>query len=93
MATTVVLRNRYRILERLGQGGGGTVFMVADLLVPGAPPLALKAVLQSESHAYLETLKQEFRARGALHRGAPDEAREALQSAREGAESSMPPLL
>jgi serine/threonine-protein kinase PknK len=57
----IVLRNRYRVLRRLGAGGVGSVYMVEELRRTGAP-LALKAVFGGDGQAaLLGSLRLEFR--------------------------------
>ncbi len=59
----IVLRNRYRVLRRLGAGGVGSVYMVEELRRgAGASRLALKAVFSDDSQqALLASLRLEFR--------------------------------
>jgi len=58
-----ILRNRYRVLRRLGAGGGGSVYMVEEF--HGAQhrvQLALKALFTEQGQeALLASLRQEFR--------------------------------
>ncbi len=63
---TLLLRNRYRVVERLGAGGAGTVYAVEDQRKRG-PLLALKALFSSASQeVMLEALKREFRSLATL---------------------------
>ena len=56
----LLLRNRYRVEDRLGTGGAGTVYAVEDLRK--SETLALKAMFSSASQeVMLEALKREFR--------------------------------
>jgi transcriptional regulator with GAF, ATPase, and Fis domain/tetratricopeptide (TPR) repeat protein len=69
-----LVRNRYRLVRRLGQGGGGTVYLVDDLLRGGAK-VALKALFADaadgdgasgggghrQSSRLVEGLRREFR--------------------------------
>ena len=68
---STLVRHRYRVLERLGSGGGGSVFAVADLgLDPsGHHRLALKALFfeGGDDHVLLELLRQEFRVLATLN--------------------------
>ena len=61
--SVTVLRNRYRVLRRLGAGGGGSVYMVEELHGSGdRPRLALKALFTEKGQeALLASLRQEFR--------------------------------
>ena len=62
--STIVLRNRYRVVKRLGTGGGGSVYAVDDLRsIDGSERLALKALFIGDRNkrALLELLQQEFR--------------------------------
>jgi transcriptional regulator with GAF, ATPase, and Fis domain/tetratricopeptide (TPR) repeat protein len=59
-----LLRNRYRVLRRLGAGGVGSVYMVEELRRGAGVParLALKAVFADDSQqALLASLRLEFR--------------------------------
>jgi Zn-finger nucleic acid-binding protein len=68
----IVLRNRYRVIERLGAGGAGTVYKVADLFagpsMDEGRPLALKAVFGAftDGEAVPELLRHEFRSLSVL---------------------------
>ena len=65
----VLLRNRYRLVDRLGEGGGGTVYAVDDLRQRGSDSqrLALKALFSGPSQqSLLRSLKQEFGALATL---------------------------
>ncbi|MCK5796379.1 MAG: protein kinase, partial [Deltaproteobacteria bacterium] len=61
----ILVRNRYQVLERLGTGGGGSVYAVADLgLDPaGDRRVALKALFidGDADETLLTLLRQEFR--------------------------------
>ncbi len=61
---SLVIRNRYRVIERLGQGGGGSVYAVADLGREGGAErrLALKALFFSggDDATLLGSLRREF---------------------------------
>ena len=59
----LLLRNRYRVVRRLGAGGGGTVYAVEDLRKRGAAQqLALKAHYSADNEQLLlEALQREFR--------------------------------
>jgi transcriptional regulator with GAF, ATPase, and Fis domain/tetratricopeptide (TPR) repeat protein len=57
----MLLRNRYRVVERLGSGGMGSVFAVEDLRAGGAR-LALKALwAKPGDDSLVATLRAEFR--------------------------------
>jgi transcriptional regulator with GAF, ATPase, and Fis domain/tetratricopeptide (TPR) repeat protein len=57
-----VLRNRYRVLRRLGAGGVGSVYMVEELLGGRGAHLALKALFTEQGQeTLLASLRLEFR--------------------------------
>ena len=61
-----MLRNRYRVVERLGAGGGGTVYVVEDARAGGAR-VALKALWpRADDRGLVEALRSEFRVLAAL---------------------------
>ncbi|MFH1132561.1 MAG: sigma 54-interacting transcriptional regulator [Pseudomonadota bacterium] len=65
----LILRNRYRVVGRLGSGGGGSVYEVEDLRTAkvNCPRLALKALFSGNSQpALLAMLRQEFRVLASL---------------------------
>jgi transcriptional regulator with GAF, ATPase, and Fis domain/tetratricopeptide (TPR) repeat protein len=58
----IVLRNRYRVLRRLGAGGVGSVYMVEELLGGRGAHLALKALFTEQGQEnLLASLRLEFR--------------------------------
>ncbi len=61
-----MLRNRYRVIERLGAGSGGTVYAVEDQCAGGAR-LALKALWpRNGDRVLVAALRSEFRVLAAL---------------------------
>jgi len=70
--SATVLRNRYRVLRRLGAGGGGSVYMVEEIHGERAvddpqPRLALKALFaEAGKESLLASLQLEFRVLAAL---------------------------
>ncbi|MCA9669456.1 MAG: sigma 54-interacting transcriptional regulator [Myxococcales bacterium] len=68
MSSSTIFRDRYRVLRRLGAGGGGSVYEVEDIRAAGSPRLALKALFAegAETAELLGLLRQEFRVLSSL---------------------------
>ena len=68
MNSSTIFRDRYRVLRRLGAGGGGSVYEVEDIRAPGSPRVALKALFAegAETAELLGLLRQEFRVLSSL---------------------------
>lgn len=65
MSQTTLIANRYRLEERLGQGGMGTVYKAITL--DTGESVAIKALHQEESHKF-ETLLERFNLEGEILR-------------------------
>ena len=57
----LILRDRYRVAQILGQGGFGTTFLAIDISLPGNPPCVIKQLRPSNSDpAILEMAEELF---------------------------------
>ncbi len=65
----LLLRDRYRVVKALGQGGFGATFLSNDEALPGEPSCVIKQLRPSESTPYILQMARELFEREALTLG------------------------
>ncbi|MBD2139687.1 pentapeptide repeat-containing protein [Anabaena sp. FACHB-1237] len=63
--TKLVLRDRFRIIKQIGQGGFGATFLAVEENLPGKPPCVVKQLRPSGTTPYLLNMARELFSREA----------------------------